>query len=463
MISYTSMMDSVKSGTLFNSLSTGMEDLGAALGPIKDLGAGLTTTPIPGFDLDMSSISKKIMSVASTATSSVIDQAKNLGTSLPLVLSAQNQQQFVARVDQIASNDITTPTTPVNDAIMSAFPGDLDAAGTEGAGNGCLGGGSFMDAFKPILEGPKTILKAISDIKAMITSQLSGLSSALNAVRNAASDVFQQALQGLKTAASGIFGSVKDQFGKVTDGIQGLMNKLKSDITGMVATAKSALSDALATVKAGAFMRLFDNKSACVNQVMNVIRGGGKIDTRTVEIAKNNADIYKVPAVEAVATVQSGLPMADVDTSPAKPIPKTNTAPQYSQQELENMRTALKAFNALLEKNKRNAALWLKVNVEEWKASVSYEAKRDASNAEGHTEAATAAFLAVQEEYTPKKLHYNENIVPPINAQEREYKAMYNEYQNRLAFGKTPYTTKLELYGQATPTDKQYTFLDSGV
>lgn len=414
-------------------------------------------------------------SVVDSTTAYTTEKLSKIKTELPTMLSVTTSvDQLNQRIAQ-ADNILTPSVDAAKAAIDAAFPPGLAAV--------TVGCPSINDAFKALTEGVTDAFDSVTaGIEDMFNTMSDTLKDALEAVMGPIADgkAFVEELLKLPQAAISALGAT---ITSLVQTVQEVADEMAAKVTGMVDAAKQALEDFAAVVESEAkalldavstlinvnFMSMFNSTNDCVKQLMGKVSNPAVATPEAMTVATTPPTEVEEPTSNAIAVAASGAKLEERPiVSDTKIPPPTQISNKYTDSEIDALKEKTLPYYDEMQTKKKEAAVWLKSNVEDWKVAVDYQGKQVAAgattaNPEGTStdKAAIAAWDDVYKQYQPKRNTYNNDYAIPANKARALYQEVYAEFNSRKQFGKTPYTN-MAARGFTIPADRQTTFLDSG-
>jgi hypothetical protein len=252
---------------------------------------------------------------------------------------------------------------------------------------------------------------------------------------------------------------------------------MKNEHAATVVTADNAVKDAISTVTGSSFVSMLTSKVPEIANVMKAVVDTSAIDHKAITISEAiKAGSIKLPGAESIAAVTSGAPtpaMPEASVSVKQmiePAPGKPECVNYTKAELDGFQTTVD--NAMAASAAYNAefAQWSKTNIEDWKISVDYNAKKKAAGATAdnlHGTSTDPAVMAAWDQvyfqpggYVGRRDEFNLTRLPESRRLAALANAMKAEKTKRYMFGKFPYTFA-ESLGKIYPEAEQTTLLDS--
>lgn len=405
---------------------------------------------------------------STTINTELRGQIEKLPSNLSIMTAASDASQQIQSVDSMLSDN---PNAPFPDVISDAFPA-----------NGCP---------TPSIS---TAFGTITGSNAMVNDSVSSMGSSLDmitlqpvtiAIKNAGGPNIttgEQLLEYLGSASNAVKAAVTAVVAGSTTIVNSLKQSFSASITSVtdlgntfaesVVADSTIISNSLKQLKGFSSIQMLKSNDPCVQTVMNNVIDQNMVDQKALVISDNLQQTL-VPGQPSVEKVQEGteLPSIEptIDTPQAAEVVKASPikVPYTDNQYTSIMVPILQAQSALVTQLQKANAEWLKTNVEDWKISVNYQAKKVAA---GATEAnpygtstdpaVLAAWKAVYDVYVTKRDYFNGTLLPPDKAERKKFDEMNSEKKDRLLYGRYPYTY-MNSIGIEVPPDEQYTYLDS--
>ena len=466
---------------LANPAKAGLDALAATRAGLSLINDAFQVPSIPGNPMSPSAFDgttalATLDALSADISSAVVAKAGNIATELPMVNAAVNVTDNAAKVDAIASGNFSALPDPLAVAAthvnVCANPNFAKGFSIITDSNGMLTStiGLIGTAFDPsIFSG---LYSAVSSITGTAITSGTTFLTCLGTLTGANVTAVSAALNSLALASSDLVAAMQTAFGVVT----GHLVDLSTSFTAKVAECASTVSAAFTTVKSNSLLSLISAPinsligsvlSACVNTSAvnlasfaiskalstNQLKFPGDV---SVQMSSNAATLNPNP--ETVAPSGSNTPVTSAALS---------SATMYSTSQMVAFSNAVDAAkNASIDTHAACAA-WLKTNLEDWKLTVNFAAKKDAA---GYTKAspdgtstdpaAIAAWIDVRDVQRAIVAEYNHVIILPAKAAYATWEQIVNENYLRLTYGTHPYTT-LAAMGQPVPDADQTTLLDS--
>lgn len=420
-------------------------------------------------------MTESFSAVVTSTTAYTTDKLSKMPTELPMM---QSVTASVAALKQRSAQSevILEPSDQTSqDAIDSAFP-----PGSEAFATGCP---NISDAFKALTEGVQAAFDGIQDGIASMFEGLTGpIKDALEAVLGPLADG-QQAIKNLLALPQAALQALSATVTSMVQTIAEVAAEMAQAVTDMVGSATAALNEFASSVLEEAkalrdaaaalinvnFLSMFGSLNDCVQQMMGKVSNPAVATNDVKNVVTVSPAQVNQPTTNAIAQASTGADLEQRPIVPDTSIPPPTGIPNpYCEDELEAIKSNMLPYFDDLQTQRKNAASWLKTNVEEWKESVQWQQKQVAAgattaNPDGTTTdpVAKAAWDQVYQQYIPKRDQYNNVIATPLRVSQFVYTQVAAEYTARKQFGKTPYTN-MASRGIVVPETKQTTFLDTG-
>lgn len=459
----------------------GLSDITGAI--TSSLTSALSMVPsdaVPGIK-DIAESVSSVTRFPAQAKAEICSRISSLGTDVPILLTARNLQNQAKVVNAAATGAMTSDVQAT--LLDNSFP----------SGAAPCSGLNLDDVFKPVTQ-------AASHFGAGLSSAMSGVTSTLGPIVGEIKDAAGNVLSGTKALAQQITSMIGSaitsiiaaaaaqvSFGGLIDGLKSQLSSITSafgpmidGFKSMVTDAKNMLKQAINLVKSFSLINLLTHTDPCVKGVMAVVTKTDKVDPIVVsEIAKPKSERTDSPVQTGIerAKVNAPIPEIPVQTTP-NPVPPLAIPNPYTKAELAALKQMIDPITDEIEQMRKQAAA-KDAEIAEWRKSVNYDNKLAAANIDPHLTrrdpgfgigrspdpAVNAAWKEVLDEHRAKRAEH-EAMRAAIDEKLKHQNSMYDEYEIRSRYGKTPYTTmatlNLPAYEQR-PQWAWFVFLDSGV
>jgi hypothetical protein len=469
-MSYTQMVNAVKipfgsAGSFFKdpnaSVMSGSLDFQSRLSNIfpSDLGLG-DSSPLDAMS-----------NVTSAASSYTAEKLSKITVELPMMHSITTSAAAAAK------------KCAQLDSVIDASSGAAAIAQTFGPASNAPGCPAIGDAFKGLTTGVKDAVSGIENgVKTAFNAMSSGLKDTIkgaigdftdsNDMLTKLKNATAGQLSDLQSAMAGIGDELKTELSSIGDSLKSAAEGVKSAFEGVVAAEAGAINQAIDFMKSMNFVNMFGVSNPCVSEILNSVASPTVATHAAKTVAQSSATSFNTPTSNAIAQVNAKTELPYVgETSKKVPAP-TNTTPNlYTQDEIDNfLQPTLNALIDAANAKKAESSTWLKANIEEWKVSVSYEAKRIAAGASesaprGTTTdpAALATWHEVHDQFLVRRDTYRSTYYQPMVAVINKANDAQREFNLRKAYGKTPFTVVAQRNNVPLSSLSQTTYLDSGI
>ena len=410
----------------------------------------------------------QINSSLSGITASITSKISSIGTELSLVTSATKSQSIATAVDAVSSGNLAA----IPNQITQAYPPSTDthpAFASITSANSIVSSGADAIASQFDNTGFMTSLYinlnnlpgvSIANGKDLLTLLSNNPSPAVVSTVNTAIAADPALLSGLEAAFTAAGSST---------------SSMTSSFSSVVASSTAAVQSAISFVTGSNLVGMINSPIPSIANVMSSVINPAMVDQKSMVVAASISNkTVTLPGTESLTVSTTPAPIPAVTTATATnatsmidPPPGVPTIVPYTSSETDVFFEQTKTQFTVKDNAIKDAAVWFKTNVEDWKQSVQYDAKKTAAGATIQNVVGTstdpvvlAAWKEVYDQWVPKREFFNSTYHATWDAEDNKYKAMILEFRRRLNYGKYPYTYMASQGLVVAPAD-QTTYLDT--